>query len=100
MDRAISSPVAQITCWSNVMLKSTDLDPHGQYKVGIRGVRVDKIGLGVLPGNRNYKLFSARRISLPLLSILKFHTELVLTCSNQNGNASLVAFHSVKSNEF
>ena len=53
LDRAISSPVKQITCWSNVMLKSTDLDPHGQYKVGIRGVRVDKIGLGVLPGNRN-----------------------------------------------
>jgi len=30
------------------MLKSTNPDPHGQDNVGIRGVRVDKIGLGVL----------------------------------------------------
>jgi len=35
------------------MLKSTNPDPHGQDNVGIRGVRVDKIGLGVLSGNKN-----------------------------------------------
>lgn len=35
------------------MLKSTNPDPHGQDNVGIRGVRVDKIGRGVLSENND-----------------------------------------------
>ena len=82
------------------MLKSTNPDPHGQDNVGIRGVRVDKIGLGVLSGNKIRGSLVPGEYHFLLIDSKILHFEFVLTWSNKNGNASLVAFHSVTRKEF
>ena len=42
-----------ITCWSKVILKLTNPNPHGHDNEGVTGVRDDRIGLGVLSENND-----------------------------------------------